>query len=61
MNALQISIQKNIANTQRIRPIRRKKIFHKTNPLVKTRQFPTFGDIKKSIEPQEIEGLTIKN
>lgn len=61
MNALQISIQRNIANVQRVRPIRKKKIFHKTNPLVKVRQFPTFGDIKKSIEPQEMESLTIKN
>ncbi|MBI2107112.1 hypothetical protein HYT57_03945 [Candidatus Woesearchaeota archaeon] len=61
MNALQISIQKSIITTQRIRPLRKKKIFHKTNPLVRVRQFPTFGDIKKSVEPQELESLIIKN
>jgi len=43
-------MQRDFVNLQRIRPLRKKKVFHKTNPLVKVRQFPTFGDIKKSIE-----------
>ncbi len=61
MNVLQMAMERNFANAQRIRPPRKKKIMHKTNPLVKIRQFPTFGDIRKSIEQKEIEGLTIKN
>lgn len=62
MNTLQVSMQRNFVNTQRIRPLRKKKIFHKTNPLVKVRQFPTFGDIKKNVEvtdykPEKVESL----
>ena len=50
MSTLQVSMQRDFVNLQRIRPLRKKKVFNKTNPLVKVRQFPTFGDIKKSIE-----------
>lgn len=56
---LQVSRQEIFLNTQRIRPPRKKKIFHKTNPLVKIRQFPTFGDIRKSVEPPEMEVLEL--
>ncbi len=57
---LQVS-RENFLSTQRIRPLRKKKIFHKTNPLVKIRQFPTFGDIRKSVESAEMEVSKIQN
>ena len=61
MNTFQIPIERNFLNNQRIRSPRKKKIFHKTNPLVKVRQFPTFGDIKKSVEPIEMETLKVNS
>ncbi len=57
MNEFQIPIERNLLDNVEIRPRRRKRIFHKTNPLVRVRQFPTFGDIRKSVEPQGITGF----
>ena len=55
MNTIQMPIDRSFVNNQQIRPQRKKRIMYKTNPLVKIRRFPTFGDIRKNVEVRPID------